>query len=267
MQLRRNKIRFSKINHIFISHIHGDHIFGLYGLLSTFSLLGRKNPLYLYAPENYGAILKAHLSDFDIHLSYEIEFVPLRGKNPVLILDDRYITVRAFPLLHRIPAYGFLFTEKSGERKIIKEAITEHNIPVSRIPSIKNGADFTREDGVVIRNGEITLPPHSAYSYAYCSDTRYFKRLSTFIKDVTLLYHEATFETDKQKLALITGHSTSADAANVAREAGARALIIGHLSSRYKDTDKLVKEARSIFGPTFAAEEGKTYDLSEIDSL
>ena len=142
MQLRKTRIRFAKINHIFISHLHGDHVFGLYGLLSTFSLMGRKNPIHLYAPENYQSILNSHLNDFDIHLSFEIDFIPLYGKDPVQILDDKYITVTSFPLQHRIPAFGFLFREKLAERNIIKAKIEEYKIPAVRIPAIKKGENF-----------------------------------------------------------------------------------------------------------------------------
>ncbi|MFN8240170.1 MAG: ribonuclease Z [Bacteroidales bacterium] len=267
MQLRRNRIRFSKIHDIFISHLHGDHVFGLYGLLSTLSLLGRKIPLNLYAPQNYGILLKNHLADFDIHLSYEINFIPLSGKDPVTIYDDKYMSVTSFPLDHRVPSFGFLFREKPGERKIRKEAISSLSIPLHRIRSIKGGADYIDADGKVIKNDDITEPGPDPVSYAYCSDTRYFKRLPTFFKNVTLLYHEATFDSDKHELAKITGHSTTTDAAKVALEAGAGTLVIGHFSSRYKATDNLVTEASAIFPRTFAATEGKTYDLSDLNSL
>jgi len=193
MQLRKTKSRFSKINHIFITHLHGDHVFGLYGLLSTFSLMDRKTPLHLYAPAKYEALLKSHLSDFDINLSFEIDFIPLSGKDPVQILDDKYLTVTAFPLQHRIPAFGFLFTEKISDRNIIKECIEKYRIPVVRIPAIKKGEDFITEDGTLIKNQNLTLPPPKPLSYAYCSDTKYFKRLASFVSGVTLLYHEATF--------------------------------------------------------------------------
>ena len=123
MQLRKNRLRFGKINHIFISHLHGDHIFGIYGLLSSLSLMGRENPIHLYAPENYDRILTSHLNDFDIHLSFEIDFIPLKGNDPCLILDDKYLTVTAFPLQHRVPAFGFLFREKPSDRNIIKEKL------------------------------------------------------------------------------------------------------------------------------------------------
>jgi ribonuclease Z len=264
MQIRKNHIRFSKINHIFISHLHGDHIFGIYGLLSTFSLMGRKNPLHLFAPEKYELILKSHLNDFDIHLNFEIDFIPLSGKNPVKILDDKYLTVTSFPLEHRVPSFGFVFQEKPGDRKIIKDAITKYTIPIAKIQSIKRGEDFITDMGEIIRNENITLPPPMPLSYAYCSDTRYFSRLASFVKGVTVLYHEATFDCSKSDLALMTGHSTALDAATVASEAKAGALLIGHFSARYKDSDTLLAEARTIFPATYAAEDDKTYDIAGI---
>jgi ribonuclease Z len=264
MQLRKNRIRFGKINHIFISHLHGDHVFGLYGLLSTFSLMGRSTPLNLYAPENYDLILKSHLNDFDIHLNYEIDFVPLREKNPARILDDKYITVTSFPLEHRIPSFGFIFREKPADRKIIREFIALYEIPIAKIQAVKKGEDFIRADGTVIKNETITLAPPLPLSYAYCSDTRYFSRLSSYVKGVTLLYHEATFDKDKQDLADLTGHSTSTGAARTALEAEAGALIIGHFSARYKDISILVEEARSVFPMTVAAQDGKTYEVGSI---
>ena len=264
MQLRKTRIRFAKINHIFISHLHGDHVFGLYGLLSTFSLMGRTNPIHLYAPENYNNILKSHLSDFDINLSFEIDFVPLSGKDPVKILDDKYLTVTSFPLKHRVPAYGFLFSEKLSDRNVIKESIDKFNIPPIRIPAIKKGEDFITSDGIIIKNDEITLPPSEPLSYAYCSDTKYFKRLASFVKDVTLLYHEATFDKTKEDLAEMTGHSTTLDAAKTALDANAGSLIIGHFSARYKDISPLVDEARTIFPETYPAIDGKSYEVGNI---
>jgi ribonuclease Z len=264
MQLRKTRIRFAKINNIFISHLHGDHVFGLYGLLSTFSLMGRTNPIHLYAPENYDNILKSHLSDFDINLSFEIDFIPLSGNNPVKILDDKYLTVTSFPLKHRVPAYGFLFREKSAERNIIKECIDKYDIPPVRIPAIKKGEDFITSDGKIVKNAEITLPPPEPLSYAYCSDTRYFKRLGSFVKEVSLLYHEATFDKTKEDLAAMTGHSTTLDAAKTALEANVGTLIIGHFSARYKDIAPLVDEARTIFPNTFPAIDGKSYEVGNI---
>ena len=264
MQLRKTKIRFAKINHIFISHLHGDHIFGLYGLLSTFSLMGRSNPVNLYAPENYDNMLKSHLSDFDINLSFEVNFMPLSSKDPVTILDDKYLTVTSFPLQHRVPAYGFLFREKKPDRNIIKESIDKYKIPLVRIPAIKKGEDFITSDGSIIRNKDITLPPPEPLSYAYCSDTKYFKRLASFVKGVSLLYHEATFDKNNQKLAKMTGHSTTLDAARTAIDANAGSLIIGHFSARYKDIVPLVEEARTLFPETYPAIDGKSYEIGNI---
>ena len=265
MQLRKCRIRFGKINHIFISHLHGDHVFGLYGLLSTFSLMGRKTPVHLYAPENYENILISHLKDFDIKLSFDIDFIPLKGKDPVQILDDKFITVTSFPLQHRVPAFGFLFREKPAERNIMKEKIEEYHIPSVRIPAIKKGEDFITNDGSIILNEDITIPPPEPLSYAYCSDTKYFKRLSTFVNGVSVLYHEATFDKSLADLAAITGHSTTLDAAKVALDAKAGRLIIGHFSARYKDITYLVDEARTVFPATFPAIDGKSFDVGNIN--
>lgn len=265
MQLRRNRIRFGKINHIFISHLHGDHVFGVYGLLSSLSLMNRKTPLHLYAPENYRHILTSHLKDFDIRLSFDIEFTGLKSDDPVLILDDKHITVTAFPLKHRVPAFGFLFREKPADRNMRKEAIEKYGIPGLRIPSIRKGADFITAGGELIPNAELTLPPAAPLSYAYCSDTSHFGRLHSFVKGVTLLYHEATFDKSLKDLAATTGHSTTYDAATTALEAGAESLIIGHFSSRYRDASPLVQEAREIFPATWQAVDGMTYNVGEMN--
>jgi len=264
MQMRRCKIKFSKINHIFISHLHGDHVFGLYGLLSTFNLLGRENPVHLYAPENYNQMLQSHLNDFDINLNFGIDFIPLSGKDPVRILDDKYLTVTSFPLKHRIPAFGFLFREKVLPRNIIKDSITKYEIPISKIPAIKKGEDFITKDGLIIKNEDITIPPPEPLSYAYCSDTMYFSRLASFIKNVDLLYHEATFDKSMKNLAKASGHSTTLDAAKVALNAQVKNLIIGHFSARYKNISILVDETRAIFPQTFPAIDGHTYEIGNF---
>ena len=265
MQLRKNKIRFAKINNIFISHIHGDHVFGLYGLLSTFNLMGRALPVNLYAPGNYLQMLSSHLTDFDIHLNFEINFTSLGGKDPLKIYEDKYLTVTSFPLQHRVPSFGFLFREKIPDRNIIKESIEKYKIPATRIPAIKKGADFTTETGELIRNELITIPGPEPLSYAYCSDTKYFKRLASFVRGVKLLYHEATFEDSLGDLAEKTGHSTSSDAAKCALAADAETLIIGHFSARHKDISVLEGQARKIFPRTIAAVDGTTYDVANIN--
>ena len=183
------------------------------------------------------------------------------------ILDDKYITVTSFPLQHRIPSYGFLFREKISERNIIKECIDRYNIPLVRIPAIKKGEDFITADGAIIKNEDITVPPSEPLSYAYCSDTKYFKRLASFVKGVSLLYHEATFDMSKEDLAAITGHSTTLDAAKTALNAKVQTLIIGHFSARYKEVSPLVEEARSIFPETYPAIDGKSYEVGNISEL
>jgi ribonuclease Z len=264
MQLRKCKIRFGKINHIFISHLHGDHVFGLYGLLSTFNLIGRESPLHLYAPGNYLPMLYSHLKDFDINLNFEIDFVPLGGNDPVKIHEDKFVTISSFPLQHRIEAYGFLFREKPADRNIIKDCIDKFSIPTSKIPSIKKGEDFITGDGIVVKNEDITTSPPKPQSYAYCSDTMPFGRLATFVKDVSLLYHEATFDSSMSELAEMTKHSTSIDAAKTAIKANAGVLMIGHFSARYRNISVLVDEAKTIFPATIPAIDGTTYDLNDL---
>ena len=187
---------------------------------------------------------------------------PLKVKTRV-IYDDKYITVTSFPLKHRVPCFGFLFRERSAERNIIREAIDKYNIPVVRIPAIKKGADFITPGGDVIKNEDLTNPPPEPLSYAYCSDTKYFRRLSTIVRGVTLLYHEATFDSSLSDLAEITGHSTTLDAARTALEAGAGSLVIGHFSARYRNISVLVDEAKTVFSNTFPAIDGKVYDISK----
>lgn len=256
MQLRKYRIRFGRIHDIFISHLHGDHVFGLYGLLSSMNLSGRESTIRIYAPAGFREILYNHLSDFDIHLNFDIDFIGLEGTQPVKIYENKNISVLSFPLKHRVPAFGFLFREKERERNILKEAISKYNIPISEIHKIKKGADFYTDNGKLVPNKEITADPPKPRSFAYCSDTMYFKRLAEFVRGVDLLYHEATFAADAEDLAEKTGHSTSEQAAITANDAGAGRLIIGHFSARYKDINPLLEEAKKIFPRTIAAEEG-----------
>jgi ribonuclease Z len=228
--------------------------------------MGRENPVHIYAPENYDRMLNSHLKDFDITLNFEIDFTPLRGKDPVRILDEKFVTVTSFPLQHRVETFGFVFREKPAQRNIIKEYIEKYEIPIVKIPAIKKGEDFINEEGRLIRNEEITIPPPKPLSYAYCSDTMFFSRLAAFIENVDLLYHEATFDASLGDLAKITGHSTTIDAANTAKAANAKTLIIGHFSARYKDISVLVNEAKAIFPATIPAIDGTTYDIGRLSS-
>lgn len=261
MQMRRFRLRFAKINHIFISHLHGDHIFGLYPLLSSLNLMGRKEKLNIYAPEPFEELITRHLADFDINLGYELLIHPLKGSKPRLILNDRRVEVTSFPLRHRVKAYGFLFREKTGENKIKKDKISEFHFTVAEMIKLKRGEDLLRDDGSVIFANEATVPPPSPRSYAYCSDTGYFKKLASYVEGVDLLYHEATFGSEHAALARQTGHSTAGQAAMVALEARVRRLIIGHFSARYRSPDILEAEARVIFPSTEAATEGKCFEI------
>jgi ribonuclease Z len=261
MQMRRYRIRFGRINHIFISHLHGDHFFGLYPLLSSFNLMGRKTPLHLYAPAPAEEMIFRHLTDFDINLAYELVVHTLAGRNLRQILDDRRVEVFSFPLRHRVTSFGFLFREKMADRNIIPEKIAEHALSIAEIGRLKKGEDIIREGGEIITADEVTIMPRRPSSYAYCSDTGWFPRLSAFVGAVDLLYHEATFGDENEALAKKTGHSTARHAATVARDAGVRRLILGHFSARYKSPAILEEEARSVFPATEAAREGNTYDI------
>lgn len=261
MQLRRNRIRIGKIHNIFITHTHGDHIFGLYGLLSTLNLIGRLVTLTIYAPEDFEQVLLSHLSDFDIHLNYELIFVPLKGSADKVIYQDKYTTVTAIPLKHRVPTYGFLFSEKLRERNVKKEMIKEYKLSLKQIVALKRGEDIILSTGHTIPNKNLTNDPPSPRSYAYISDTEYLKKLALSIKGVTLLYHEATFGNEHKDLAKITGHSTAEQAAMIARDAEAEKLLIGHFSARYKDISPLLLEAQEIFPNTEAAEDNNRIAL------
>ena len=261
MQMRRYHIRFGRLNHIFISHLHGDHFFGLYPLLSTFNLMGRKTPLHLYAPAPADELIARHLKDFDINLAYELVVHTINGRTLKPILDDRRVEVFSFPLKHRVKSYGFLFREKMADRNIIREKIREHKLSISEIARLKKGEDVTREDGEVIACSDVTTMPRQPASYAFCSDTGWFPELSSYVRGVDLLYHEATFGDENEALAKKTGHSTARHAATVARDAGVRRLILGHFSARYKTPAILEEEARQVFPVSEAATEGATYDI------
>ncbi|MFO7657672.1 MAG: ribonuclease Z [Bacteroidales bacterium] len=264
IQLRKYKIKFSRINHIFISHMHGDHVFGLPGLFSTFNLLGRKNDLYVYGNSQLEHLINFFLQHFGNDLHYKIRFVSVHSKRQVVIYEDKHVVVESLPLKHRIPATGFLFREKEGERSMIKEMIEKYQLSISDIVKIKNGNDHVTPAGLVIPNTHLTIPPYKGRSYAYCSDTMFYQRLAERIKDIDLLYHEATFLDKEKKLARLTMHSTAMQAATIAKEAGAGTLIIGHFSSRYDDTSELLDEARAMFGNTLPAEEGRVYDVPRV---
>lgn len=261
MQLMKYKVRFMRINHIFISHLHGDHFYGLIGLVSTFHLLGRRDPLHIYGPAMLEEIIRLQLKASLTSLVYSITFHVVNDDAPVQIFEDERIVVTSFPMQHRIPTTGFLFAEKPFPRKINLEATEKYEVPYTFFPELKNGADYCDAEGRTIDNEVLTTDPGKPRSFASCSDTSFFEALPGFIKGCDLMYHEATFMNDMAVVAREKMHSTSADAANVAVLADAGRLLIGHFSARYEHLGLLLEEAQRIFPSTELAEEGKTYTL------
>jgi len=259
IQLRRNKINFNKIERIFITHLHGDHFFGLFGLISTFSLLGRIRNLHIYADSAIKDILYTVLDKETI--KFQIIFHPLNFKKGSTIFENNSIIIKSFPLKHRINTCGFYFSEKLKDKNIRKEFIQKYNISIRDIVRIKKGADYTTEDGEFIKNELLTTPPAPTRSYAYCSDTAYSEDIIDTIKNVDLLYHEATFEEEDLELATKTGHSTGKQAALIAKQAKTKKLLIGHFSTRYPKTDTILEEAKEIFENTIAVQANDFFEV------
>ncbi|MBP5425933.1 MAG: ribonuclease Z [Prevotella sp.] len=247
MQLRRCHVRFTKVSHVFISHLHGDHCFGLIGMISTFGLVGRTATLHIHANELLNDMLQRQMALFCHDLGYDVVFHPLDATRRDVIYEDRSLTVETIPLTHRLPTCGFLFREKPLLPHIRHDMIDFYQIPTSQIQNIKNGADWTLEDGTVVPNARLVTPADAPRSYAYCSDTRYMPELHKQLKGVTTLYHESTYGEDNLQMAQKYNHSTARQAAMVARDAGVGQLVLGHYSSRYEDETVLLNEAREVF--------------------
>lgn len=261
IQLNRYRIKFHRINHIFISHLHGDHYLGLLGLISTMHLQGRTAELHLYSPPELREIVEIQLKYSETNLRYPLVWHFTDPRNPGPVYEDDMLTVECFPLNHRIPCTGFLFREKQRLRKLVRERLAEHQVPLSAYQSLKEGQDFVRADGKVISNSELTLDPPRARSYAFCSDTIYDPRLTDIVRGVDLLYHEATFLSDLEDRARETFHSTAGQAAAIARDAAVKRLIIGHFSARYKNIYPLLEEAKAVFEATTLAMEGDRFQI------
>ena len=261
IQLRRSRIRFTKIGHVFISHLHGDHCFGLIGMISTFGMLGRTAPLHIFAPAALEPMLKAQMDMFCFGLEYRVEFHPVDTTQQAVIYEDRSLTVETIPLEHRVPCCGFLFREKQSLPHIRRDMIDFYQIPVSQINHIKAGADWTDAEGNIVPNHRLVSPADRPRSYAYCSDTRYMPNLHKQLKDVDLLYHEATYSEDSINRAEQYFHSTAAQAAQVARDAQVGRLLIGHYSARYEREEVLLEEARKVFPPTSLTDENQVFDV------
>lgn len=257
MQMDRYKIRRSRINDIFISHLHGDHYFGLIGLLTSMGLTGRKNDLFLHAPEQLKTIIDLQLSIAKTELPYSLRFCPLLQE--AIIKDGPRVIVECFKVKHRIECWGFLFTEKKNPRKIIPEEVKRYNVPISFYEDLHHGRDFIAPDGSLIKNDRLTIAVPPPKKYAYCADTLYYEPLIEKIRYADVLYHEATYLHMFQKKAFERFHSTALEAAMMAKKAGVKKLLIGHFSSMYETLDELETEARTVFEHTELATEGCTY--------
>jgi ribonuclease Z len=256
MQLRKSRLPFMRLNHIFISHLHGDHCFGLLGRISTFNLAGgRKADLYIHSPEGMKKLFEPMLAFFCNHLTYKVVFQEFTPEEPALIYEDKSITVTTIPLQHRIPCCGFLFTEKPRLNHIIRDMVDFYRVPVCELNKIKNGADYVTPEGETIVNARLTRPAELPRRYAYCSDTIYTKAIIPQISGVDLLFHEATFAQTEQARAKETFHTTAMEAGQIAHEANVKQLVIGHFSARYDNENVLLREASAVFPNTILARE------------
>ena len=263
-QMRKYKIGFSKINHIFISHLHGDHIFGLIGLISTMVLLGRINDLHIYSHSELQKFLLPQIEFlYANELPFKIIFHPLNFKKEQKIYEDSKVNVFSFPIDHRISTCGFRFEEKPALPNLLPDKIKEYQIPIRDRHRLKEGGDYITSDGRIISHSELTKNKHRARTFAFCSDTRYNESYIESVRNVDLLYHEATFANDNKDLAQTTYHSTGEAAARVAQKADVGKLIIGHFSARYKDHTIILKEAQAIFTNTEAITEGQIFLVEE----
>ena len=255
IQIRRYKVGFNKINHILISHLHGDHFFGIFGLLSSFSMCGRKTDLHLYAHSDLEKILNDNSKYFNDY-KFKIVFHSLNFNQSELIFEVKVLTIHSFPLKHRIPCCGFVFREKPRPLQIKKDCISFYKISIKDILKVKSGLDFIDEEGKVIPNSFLTHPSAPSRSFAFCSDTSFYPSIVEHIRNVNLLYHEATYSDELTNQAKLTLHSTSRQAAEIAKMAKVDQLLIGHYSARYDNTDLLLTEAKSVFSNTLAVYDG-----------
>jgi ribonuclease Z len=260
-RIKALKIKKSKIDIICISHLHGDHIFGLFGLLTSMAMEGRKHPLSIFAPKGLEDIVDITFKNSAYISPFPIEFTEVDTENAAPVFEDKTLIINAFPLSHRIPATGYCVREKPFPANIIPEKIQEFDIPFDKINAIKNGENYLTTEGVLIPNSELTYPPLKPRSYAYCSDTAYDERIVPHITGVDLLYHESTFMHEMAAHAALTGHSTAKQAGQIAHLAQVGQLILGHYSSRYDNLDWLLNEAKIEFKNTVLGIDGNTYSV------
>lgn len=261
VQLRKNKIRFSKINHIFISHLHGDHFFGLVGLVSTFTLLNRATDLHIYGPKGIKEIIMLQLRLSNSWTNYGLHFHELESTESQVIYEDEKVVVKTIPLKHRIYTNGFLFQEKIDKRKLNVDAVQSFEIDSCYYQNIKNGKDIILDDGRLIENHLLTFDPVAPKNYAFCSDTAYDERIIPLVSDVDVLYHESTFLDSEENLAKRTLHSTAKEAATIALKANVKQLVLGHYSTRYENIKLFKEEAQTIFPQVLLADDGKSFEF------
>lgn len=261
VQLRKNKLKFSKINHIFISHLHGDHMYGLVGLISTFMLLNRQTDLHVYGPKGIKEIILLQLRYSNSFTGYNLYFHELESKESEVIFEDDKVIVKTIPLQHRIYTNGFLFQEKPKERKLNVAAVEEYQIDKAYYRKIKYGGDITLDNGQVIPNAELSFDPEPTKSYAFCSDTIYNEAIVPLIQNADVLYHEATFLESEADKAEKTMHSTAKQAATIAKMANVKHLVLGHYSTRYSSIDLFQQEAETIFPNVLLGDDGKVFDF------
>lgn len=262
-QLIRRGINPLRLRAVFISHLHGDHCFGLFPLIATLGLEGKRTPLDIYAPAPMGEILEYHRRYFWDDLPYEVKWHEVRTTEHAIIMQNNTLEVWSIPLRHRVPTAGYFFKEKQPGRNVDKFKIEKYGLSIAQIVAAKRGEDITLEDGQIIPNDELTYIPYQARSYAYLSDTAYSAKAAERVHGVDLLYHETTYSTSEAMFAKGRGHSTTIEAAKVAAKAEAKRLIIGHFSSRYKSHETLVEECRTIFPNSDIAAEGMTFNIEE----
>ncbi|MBV2223217.1 MAG: ribonuclease Z [Cloacibacterium sp.] len=256
VQLRKAKAKFSRINHIFISHLHGDHVFGLPGLISSFRLLGRETPLHVYGPKGIKEMMETIFRITETHQGFEVVFHELSSKKSEKVYEDNRVEVFTIPLDHRIYCNGYLFKEKPKERHLNMQEISKYpEIEICDYHNLKRGKDLQLSDGYILKNEDLTKPAEPSVSYAFCSDTRYLESIIPIIKNVDVLYHEATFLHDLKEMADYTGHTTALEAAKIARKANVKKLILGHFSNRYHDLSVFLNEACEIFPETYLPEQ------------
>lgn len=261
VQLRKNKIKFSKIEHVFISHLHGDHFYGLIGLISTFSLLNRLNDLHIYGPKGIKEIILLQLKYSNSFTSYKLYFHELENQNSEVIFENDKVLVTTIPLNHRVYTNGFLFKEKNTLRKINVDAVLHFDIEFVYYNKIKNGGDITKDDGTIIKNELVTFDPEPEKSYAFCSDTMYDERIIPIIENCTVLYHESTFLESEAHLTKKTKHSTALQAAQIAKKANVTHLLLGHYSTRYASIDLFKHEAQTVFSNVLLSDDGKEFEF------